>query len=74
MTDILFCGKIPLAIAAMDAELPPFNNGEHNPENASTLDRDIALLNLTRAQNLVFPRLLDLFMACSVRVKQWLSG
>ena len=31
------CGKRLLAIAAMNAELPPFNNGEHNSENASTV-------------------------------------
>ena len=34
-------GKRPLAIAEMNAELPPFKNGEHNSESASALDRDI---------------------------------
>jgi len=29
----------------MNAELPPFKNGDHNSENASTFDRDITLLN-----------------------------
>jgi len=38
------CGKRPLAIAAMNAELPPFKNGEHNPESASTIDRVITPL------------------------------
>jgi len=37
-------GKRPLTIAAMNAELPPFKNGEHNSESASTLDRDITPL------------------------------
>jgi len=32
MTNI-FYGKRPIAIAAMNAELPPFKNGEHNSEN-----------------------------------------
>jgi len=36
-----FCGKIPLAITAMNAGLPPIKNGEHNYESVSTLDRDI---------------------------------
>jgi len=40
-----FCGKRPLAIGAMNAELPPFKNGDHNFEIASTLDRDITPLN-----------------------------
>ena len=39
-SDIRFFGKRPLAIATMSAELPPFKNGEHNSENASTLGRD----------------------------------
>jgi len=33
-----FCGKGPLAIAAMNAELPPFKNGEYNSESASTIN------------------------------------
>jgi len=28
----------------MNAELPPFKNGEHNSESASTFDRDTAPL------------------------------
>jgi len=28
----------------MNAELPPFKNGEHNSESASTIDRDITPL------------------------------
>jgi len=40
----LFCGKRPLAIAAMNAELPPFENGEHNSKSVSTADRDITPL------------------------------
>jgi len=28
----------------MNAELPPFKNGEHNSDSASTLDRDITPL------------------------------
>jgi len=39
------CGKRPLAIAAMNTELPPFKNGEHNFESASTIDRVITLLS-----------------------------
>jgi len=30
-------GKRPLAIAAMNAELPPFKNGKHNSESVSPL-------------------------------------
>jgi len=37
----LFCGKGPLAIAAMNAELSPFKNEEHNSEGESTLDREL---------------------------------
>ena len=44
MTDIRFRGKRPLAIAVRNAELPPFKNGEHNSENASTIDHVIAPL------------------------------
>ena len=44
MTDIRFVGKIPLATAAVNAELPPFKNGEHNSENASIIDRVITPL------------------------------
>jgi len=40
----LVCGKRPLAITAMNAELLPFKNGEHNSESASTIDRVIAPL------------------------------
>ena len=40
-----FCEKRPLATAAMNAELPPFKNGEHNSESASTNDCVITLLN-----------------------------
>jgi len=35
------CGKRPLAIAAVNAELPPFKNGEHNSESVSTICRVI---------------------------------
>ena len=38
------CGERPLAIAAMNVELPPFKNGEHNSESVSTLDRFITPL------------------------------
>jgi len=37
-------GKRPLDIAAMNAELPPFTNGEHKSESASKFDRDITPL------------------------------
>jgi len=36
--------KRPLAIAAMNAELPSFKNGEHNLEGAWTIDRVITPL------------------------------
>jgi len=39
------CGSRPLAIAAMNVELPPLKNGEHNSKKASTIDRVITLLN-----------------------------
>jgi len=39
-------GKIPLAIALMNAELPPFKNGEDSSESASTLDRGLTPLPL----------------------------
>ena len=39
-----FCRKRPLAIAAMNAELPPFKNGEHNSKSVSTIDRVITPL------------------------------
>ena len=39
------CGERPLAIAVMNAELPPFKNGEHNSESTSTIDRVITPLN-----------------------------
>jgi len=32
--------KRPLAIAAINAELPPFENGEHNSESVSKFYRD----------------------------------
>jgi len=38
------CGKRPLTIAAMNAELHPFKNGEHNSESASAIERVIASL------------------------------
>jgi len=41
-----FCGKRPLAIAAMNTELPPFKHGEHNSESASTIDCVITPLRL----------------------------
>ena len=37
-------GKRPLTIAAMNAEVPPFQNGEHNFECASTIDHVITPL------------------------------
>jgi len=45
MTDIRFFGKRSPAIAAMNVELPPFKDGDYNPESASTLDRDITSLD-----------------------------
>jgi len=33
----------------MNVELPPFKNGEHNFESASTLERDITPLSKRRA-------------------------
>ena len=39
-----FCGKRPLAIAATNVELPPFKNGEHNSESASTIDHGVTPL------------------------------
>jgi len=30
----------------MNAQLPPFKNGEHNSESAYTVDRDITPLNI----------------------------
>jgi len=44
MTDIRFFRKGPLAIAAMNVELPPFKNGEHNSESASAIIRYITAL------------------------------
>ena len=38
------CGKRLLAIAAMNAELPPFKNREYNSESTSTIDRVITPL------------------------------
>ena len=38
-------GKRPLAIAAMNAELPAFKNGGHNSESAYTLDRNTPSFN-----------------------------
>jgi len=40
----LLFGKRPLAIAEINAELPPFKNREHKFESASTIDCDITLL------------------------------
>jgi len=40
------CGKRPLAIAARNAELPRFKNGEHNSESASTIDHAITPLSI----------------------------
>jgi len=40
------CGKRPLAIAAMNTELPPFKDGAHNFKSASTIDRVITPLSL----------------------------
>jgi len=56
MTDICFFGKRPLAIAAMEAELPPFNNEEHKSESAFTLDRGITPLTNSLRENLLFLR------------------
>jgi len=41
----LVCEKRPLAIAAMNAELPLSKNGDHNSESASTIDHDITPLS-----------------------------
>ena len=38
------CGKRPLAIAVMNAELSSFKNGEHNSESMSTIGRAITPL------------------------------
>jgi len=46
VTDVRFVGKKPLAIGAMNAELPPFKNGEHNSESTLTIDRVITPLTL----------------------------
>jgi len=54
----LFCGKRPLAIAAMNMELPPFKNGVHNSEITSTFDRVITPLNIMSLHSL------DLSEAC----------
>jgi len=53
-------GKRPLVIAAMNAELPPFKNGEHNFESASILDLDIT------------PLMIILYDVCTVMIM--LSG
>jgi len=55
MTDIRFVGKGPLAISAMNTELPPFKNGEHKSESASTLDRDITPLSSALAVRSCLP-------------------
>ena len=39
-----FSRKRPLAVAAMNAELAPFKNGEHNSESASTMDHVVTPL------------------------------
>jgi len=41
----------PLAITAMNAELPLFKNGEHNSESAPTIDRVITPLKSYFALN-----------------------
>jgi len=41
VTDTRFFEKRPLAIAAMDMELPSFTNGEQNFESVSTLYRGL---------------------------------
>ena len=38
----------------MNAELPPFKNGEHNSESVSTLDRDITPLAIKSKRYLPF--------------------
>jgi len=38
-------GKRPLAIAEMNAEFPPFENGEHNSESVSIINPVITPLN-----------------------------
>jgi len=45
---LFFFGKKPLAITAINAEFPPFENGKHNSESVSTLDRDISPLISTQ--------------------------
>jgi len=45
-----FCGKRPLAIVAMNTELLPFKNGEHNSESESTLDRYITPLKAFKSR------------------------
>jgi len=41
MTNIPLFEKRSLAITVMNAELPPFKNGEQNSESASTLDHSL---------------------------------
>ena len=40
------CGKSPLAIAAMNAEMPPFKHGEHNFKEVLTVDRVLTPLSV----------------------------
>ena len=46
------CGKRPLAIVVMSAELPPFKNGEHDSESTSTIDRVITSLTFYNEKGL----------------------
>jgi len=39
-------GKRPLIMTEINAELPPFMNGEHNYEGLSSFAHDITLLNM----------------------------
>jgi len=40
-------GKRSLAIAAMNVELPPFKNGEHNSKGVSILDCGLTPLSMS---------------------------
>jgi len=64
-----FCGKRPLAIDAVNAELPPFNNGEHNSENESALGSDITPLRTTTQQN-VYSRIGNIVLVASFNNNQ----
>ena len=55
----LVCGKRPLGITAMNAELPPFKTEEYNSESVSTIDRVTTPLNKmmhTNINNTLPPR------------------